>query len=92
MLFLQHVFYIQLPETAWQAFCGQLIDEPEIIHFSPYSLNVIYTFSKEADGGRICVKVKEGEQDCIQLSSSEWSRFQSALTATMDVVDEATTS
>ncbi|MCP4527455.1 MAG: hypothetical protein GY833_16300 [Aestuariibacter sp.] len=87
ILFLQHVFVIDVPKVTWQKFCKVLRSESNLIRFSPYSLKTKLIFSKRAEGVKICLHTQHIGKDCIQLSPSEWSRFQSILAAKESLFD-----
>ncbi len=79
-LFLQHMFLMDIPRTAWRTFCTMLLNDIEVAEFSPYS-NTTLCFRKETHKTEICFHSQTGWRDRIKLSQSEWSHFLSILAA-----------
>lgn len=80
ILFLNYAFVIDIPWTAWRDFRTQLLNMQDAVSVSPYS-TVALSFIKKTDKVEIRIDTQGGGWDCIELSLSKWSRFQSILAA-----------
>jgi hypothetical protein len=80
ILFLKYAFVIDVPLPIWRDFCTSLLSMQDAVTVFLYS-TIVLKATKKLDKVEIRIDVKGSGWDCIELSMSEWSRFEEILIA-----------